>query len=281
MNQNNRSLEISINRLSTILEALEEYIRRTGHYSDWKDKEQFCRRTMPGYKNEENKKWALERAESHFFSQFYVSCPWFRNETKSFRQETQKEFYKWIDHSGITAKNCLDKLKHYLNEINEALESGNSSLHRAYKAANEKEDIFDLAESPFYRQANSEVSEFFGYANEPWIESPKYYEAKIEGNAERGQKTFQQIKNSITSQPEWTFPLNEKYYQKLKERIEELEGKGGNNYQKEDQNYHVSSSYSQKKSLSNSIIFEVLSIGLVVIFSLGAILIIKKKKNKK
>jgi hypothetical protein len=46
---------------------------------------------------------------------------------------------------------------------------------------------------------------------------------KIEGDAEQGQKTFQEIKNSIVSQPKWEFFFMKKYYQKLKEKIKELE----------------------------------------------------------
>ena len=74
----------------------------------------------------------------------------------------------------------------------------------------------------------SEVDEFFGYPgpNELPISEAKNYEVKIVGNAEQGQKIFQQIKSSIASQPEWNFPLHSKnYLKKVKEKIKELEEK--------------------------------------------------------
>ena len=47
MNQNNRSLELAVDNLTIMLEALEEYIRRA-NFSELTIKEQFYRRTMPG-----------------------------------------------------------------------------------------------------------------------------------------------------------------------------------------------------------------------------------------
>ncbi|CAG8695189.1 11779_t:CDS:2, partial [Ambispora leptoticha] len=61
------NLEILTNQLAMVLEALEEYIRKENCYSDWTSKEQFFNRTMP--KNETTS----EKAENHFFSQFYVA----------------------------------------------------------------------------------------------------------------------------------------------------------------------------------------------------------------
>jgi len=48
MNQSNRSLELSINRLALTLESLEEYVRHADYYSDRKSKEQFYRRVIQG-----------------------------------------------------------------------------------------------------------------------------------------------------------------------------------------------------------------------------------------
>jgi len=108
----------------------------------------------------------------------------------------------------MTAENCPEKLKHFLNEINEALENGNGRLYQAYKAAGEKYNLLDLLRNnPIGHQASLEVNKDFGYVpqteKEQRANHPKYYEVKIEGDAaEQGQKTFQQIKNSIVSQPE-------------------------------------------------------------------------------
>ena len=175
---------------------------------------------------------SLEIEEDWFFGNFSSHfCAWEMRESKNHRQASQKEFYKWINHSGITAENCPEKLKHFLNQINETLENGQSQLYQDYKVAKEKHDIFTLNESPFFVQASREVNKAFGFKSSSseaeWLNNkPKYYTAKIKGNAEAGEKTFSQIKSSITSQPEWDFSFMKEYYQKLKEKIRELEEKG-------------------------------------------------------
>ena len=219
MNQNNRKLEISINRLAFALESLEEYIRHTKHYSEWASKEQFYDRTIPI-----SNKWDLDNDEDHFFSNLSISQPWFKDEPESICKETQKEFYKWIDYSGITVENCPEKLKYHLNEINEILEGRGDKFRQAYQEAGE--ELWELIEkgSSVFWQATREVDRFF-FGEPTSFEPKKIRDFKIEGNAEQGQKTFQQIKNSIVSQPEWTFPFKEKYLRKLKEKIKELEKK--------------------------------------------------------
>lgn len=221
MNKNNRNLELSINRLALTLESLEEYIRHTGHYSDWANKEQFYRRTIG-----DSNKWDLDNDEDHFFSCLSISQPWFKDEPESIRKEAQKEFYKWIDYSRITAENCPEKLKYHLNEMNEMLEGRGDRFRQAYQKANEEFwELIEKGGSVFW-QANQEVTRFFFGDPTPWPGPKKIRDFKIEGNAEQGQKTFQQIKNSIANQqPEWTFPWKEKYDRKLKEKIKELEEK--------------------------------------------------------
>ena len=222
MNQNNRSLELSINRLALTLESLEEYVRHADYYSDRKSKEQFYRRVI-----QDSNKWDLENDEECLFSNLYLTRGWFKHNPESVQIEVQKEFYKWIDHSGITAENCPEKLKHYLNELNEILEGRGENFYQACKAKSKEEwkKIEELVKSPVFSQASREVNRFF-FAEHIPIKSIKIREAKIVGNAEQGQKTFQEIKNSIASQHEWTFlPFGEKYLPRLAEKIKELEEK--------------------------------------------------------
>ena len=89
MNQINRSLELSINRLALTLESLEEYIRHADYYSDWRSKEQFYRRTI----QDSNRK-NLENDEECFFSNLYITRGWFKHNPESVQIEVQKEFYK-------------------------------------------------------------------------------------------------------------------------------------------------------------------------------------------
>ncbi|MCE8167843.1 MAG: hypothetical protein I3273_04535 [Candidatus Moeniiplasma glomeromycotorum] len=220
----NRELELSINRLAFTLESLEEYIRHAGYYSDWSSKEQFYRRSIG-----DGNKWDLENDEEHFFSNLWGAKLWFEDEPESIRQETQKEFYKWIDYSGITAENCPEKLKHYLNEINEILEGRGDKFYQAYEQQSKKwwKSIRkNEKKSQIFWQAEKETTRFF-FGDPVPTEPKEIRDVKIKGNAKQGQKTFQQIKGSIAGNHEWTFPWSEKYSQKLKEKIEELEAKKG------------------------------------------------------
>ncbi|MCE8168404.1 MAG: hypothetical protein I3275_07375, partial [Candidatus Moeniiplasma glomeromycotorum] len=222
------------NSLFLTLENLENYIWKEGYYSDWTSRRQFYQRTLPPHDYKVNAKIA----ENGFFSIFSVACLlFFDNEEygKNVRQEAQKEFYKWIDATKIKADNCPEKLKHYLNEINEAIISGKSKLYLAYEKLRKKEKFteFDLG-SPSYIQASLEVDKEFGYPvgsccspDELRNNEPKNYEVKIESNAEAGEKIFQQIKNSITDEYKWDFSFREKYFKTLKARIKELEAKKG------------------------------------------------------
>ena len=117
-------------------------------------------------------------------------------------------------------------MKHNLNEINEILENRGRGFYHSKRKDLYKELDFELdLKNPLHYRAYLEVNESFGYdsPNELPVDRPKYYKVKIEGNTEQGQATFQQIKNSIVSQPEWNFPLQERYYRQLKEKIKELE----------------------------------------------------------
>jgi len=279
MNQKKRELEISINRLALTLEPLEEYIRHANYFSDWTSKEQFFRRTIPG-----SNKWDLENDEDCFFSNLSISQPWFKDEPESVRKEVQKEFYKWIDYSGITAENCPENLKYHLNEINEILEGRGDRFRQAYEE--ERKGFWKLLEkeSPVFWQASREANRFF--FGEPTPTEPKRIrDVKIKGDAEQGQKTWQQIKNLIVNDPDWTFSWQEKYCQKLKEKIKELEKKQGQQFPKKEdnsenknqRNFH--SDVSHENSPTSNVIFGVLSIILVIAFSLGAIIVIKKKKK--
>ncbi|CAI2173983.1 255_t:CDS:2 [Funneliformis geosporum] len=183
-------------------------------------KAQFYLRTASVYK------LSLEVAEGGFFSQFSIAIKSFLNEGKTYFN------------TAIT-KN-LQKLKYYLNEINEALENGDSKLYQAYQTAlkEEKIKIKALKKSPFFYQACKEVDKKLGYVGlgQLPISEAKNYELKIEGEAERGQQIFQHIKNSIVSQPEWNFPINgENYTRKVEEKIKELEGKKDHPQPKEDE----------------------------------------------
>ena len=105
------------------------------------------------------------------------------------------------------------------------MEGRGDKFRQAYQEAGEEFwKLIEKGGSTFW-QANREVDRFFFGEPILFTGSKKIRDFKIEGNAEQGQKTFQQIKNSIASEHKWTFPWKEKHLQKLKEKIKELEKK--------------------------------------------------------
>jgi hypothetical protein len=199
MNQNNRESELAIDNLAMMLEALEEYIRRADYFSNFTKKEQFFRRTIP------DNEGTLENDEDLFFSQLYIFYALIINgKSKSYRQAVQKEYHKWIDAVKIKPDECPEKLKHFLIEIDEILENRGDKFYRARSEESKKFEL-DLENNPEHRQLPVKI---LSGLQEAMYRQKK--EVKINGNAEAGRETLQQIRNSTKIRHEdwvWTFPF--------------------------------------------------------------------------
>lgn len=109
-------MESVLSTFYNCLEALEEYIGKLNHYSNWHSKRQIYRRSIADSND------TLEGFEDLFLTQLLTVKASINRKPEFFRKEVQKEFYKWINTTGIDANNCPERLKNYLFTINEVLE---------------------------------------------------------------------------------------------------------------------------------------------------------------
>src|SRR4051794_36605767 len=117
-----------------VLEALEEYIEKSGNYPNFKNKRQVYKKTVPQGAN-----LSINKAESLFRTQLLIFAGMDKSEFLS--EKLKEEYYRWVNAVGIDANNCLDeKLKHFLLEINNVIE-GNDE-----KIINQTKDYLDNKE---------------------------------------------------------------------------------------------------------------------------------------
>ncbi|RHZ35583.1 hypothetical protein [endosymbiont GvMRE of Glomus versiforme] len=110
------------------IESLEEYIEKIG---------------LPGFRKQifDQSINSPDRSPADLADDFLAQLLCFKaivnNKPEFFREEIKREFYKWINATGINVNNCPKELKHYLFEINEILEG------RGEKIVEQTREIID------------------------------------------------------------------------------------------------------------------------------------------
>ena len=177
-----------------LLETLEYYIEKAGHYPNFTTGQQLRNRITP---KEVLKKCSLQNIEGTFRTQlllFSAATMDTKNPPKNnaeLRKENQTVFYQWLNYSGITNNNCPTKLKHFLFEINEICER-------------QSEKILDETEAYLYRKDKEkpadpkEAAEVFKKIGGIMAKPPQLYQVDMKGNSEEGKKVLAEITNSLS-----------------------------------------------------------------------------------
>jgi hypothetical protein len=184
-----------------LLEALEEYVEKSGYYPNFIGKRQFKYLTIS---KEQSRNLTLASAEDMFRTRLLIFVGM---DTPSFlREEVKEEFYKWINLVGIDVNNCPDrKLKHFLLEIENVVEGKSEKiLGQTEEYLNEKKkvnpinpnemiEIFGAIQGPLNKnRAKAEVLETKTHVE---VEN----ENKLKGNWKEGEKAFNQLAGEVSS----------------------------------------------------------------------------------
>lgn len=184
-----------------LLEALEEYVEKSGHYPNFIIKRQFKYLTIS---KEQSRNLTLASAEDMFRTRLLIFAGM---DTPSFlREEVKEEFYKWINLVEIDVNNCPDrKLKHFLLEIENVIEGKSEKiLGQTEEYLNEKKKVNPI--NP------NEMIEIFGAIQGPLNKNRAKAEAlrtkthvevenenKLKGNWKEGKKAFNQLAGEVSS----------------------------------------------------------------------------------
>lgn len=184
-----------------LLEALEEYIEKSGYYPNFVNKRQFKNLTISV---EQSRNLTLDSAEDMFRTRLLIFAGM---DTPNFlREEVKEEFYKWINLVEIDVNNCPDrKLKHFLLEIENVIEGKSEKileqteeyLSERKKAnpinPNEMLEIFGAIQGPLNK--NRTKAEILKSKTHVEVEN----ENKLKGNWKEGKKAFNQFTNEVSS----------------------------------------------------------------------------------
>jgi hypothetical protein len=200
-----------------VLEALEEYIEKSGNYPNFINKRQVYRKTIPQGAN-----LSLNRTESLFRTQLLIFAGMDKPDFLS--QKVKKEYYKWINAVEIDASNCFDeKLKHFLLEINNVLDGEDEKIisqTKEYLDRKEKSNpidpwstikVFNAIQNPLDK--NREQAELLKDKTYKDIKLKK----KFSTGFEQGKETFNQIVGTISNHNEFNFFSQEKREMQLQE----------------------------------------------------------------
>jgi hypothetical protein len=176
-----------------MLEALEEYVKKTGYYPNFKS--QLHRKTIADSND------TLEGFEDLFLTQLFIFKAAVGNKPEYLRKEIREEYYKWINATGIDANNCPEKLKKFLFEVNEVLEG------RGEEFAELTKQKFDDGKEV----DSKDLLGMFGSIQQPLNrvrEQGKSLEGKVDkeadverfdANLEQGEKSFKKIAGGVSS----------------------------------------------------------------------------------
>lgn len=186
-------MKLALETFHNTLEPLEEYIDKARCFP--KFGRQLYRRTI------QDSDGSLEEFEDLFLSQLFIFKSQIRKKPEDFRKELKKEYYRWIDATGIDIDNCPERLKHFLFEINEVLEGrGDSIVNQTRELIKDQElnpqeavGLFGDLQNPLNR--NRDLKQ--GRKGKKWNEAGN--EGRIEGDFDQGQEVFNQISQSVSS----------------------------------------------------------------------------------
>lgn len=190
------SMELALDSLYSTLEALEEYVGKTGIYPNWDNSRQVYRKVI------EDSNDTMDGFEDLFLTDLFVFKTQIRSKTADFREKIQKEFYKWIDAVGINNNNCPEKLKHYLFEFNEVLEGRGDNIVNQTRELIKGQELTPQEALGMFGQLNHQVNK--GREREEILKGKKWNhdlgnENRINGNPERGKEILNQICQEIIS----------------------------------------------------------------------------------
>lgn len=185
-----------------MIEALEEYVEKSGSYPNFVNKRQVYKKTVPQGAN-----LTINKAESLFKTQLLIFVGMLENDAPEFlREEIKEVYYKWISKVGINANNCSDeRLKHFLIEINNSLDGNGERIidqTKEYLENKEKNksvdlwqwlNVFNYIQNPLDK--NREQAKLL--ENKSWNEVK--IENKFNSSAEQGEQTYNQISRMVSS----------------------------------------------------------------------------------
>lgn len=274
-NKDNFDLKIVIDTFHVFLEAFEEYIGKLNHYPHWENKRQIYRRSIADSND------TLEGFEDLFHTQLLIVAASTCRKTADFRQAIQKEYYKWIDATGIESDNCPDKLKHYLLEVNEVLEGHGEKIRKEtqdYIKKNDiKWDLNDPKERDILRGIAGGIQSKLNHPRE-------LKEVNIMGQAEAGKIKLEKIASAFSPQDRTNFHFYQGEYwnrepagKKPVEKNDNVEGSDNDNNPKGSTNPPLAGNSSGLGTkVKWGIVFGAISIiSVFVVFWLMQ----KKKKN--
>lgn len=185
-----------------MMEVLEKYIEKTGHYSDWKNRKQIHDNNVARVF------YNPEEAESVFLANLFGLKIELKNRPPFFLEELKGEFYQWINATGIDTNNCPEKLKQILSQTHEVLGGGGDKFARE-KSEQAHRYVEKMSDEDFQRKMNEAFGSFQaplqkerGIADS--LEGKSYRDVEIAkkfgGNEEQGQEAFNRIASSHSIQ---------------------------------------------------------------------------------
>lgn len=211
MKKTQQQIQLSAYELKTIraifrdmMEVLEKYIEKAGYYPDWRQRKQIHDNNVTRVFDNP------EEAEGVFSTNLLGLKLELKNRPPFFLEELKKEFYQWVNSTGININNCPERLKRLLIEAHGVLEGGGDKF-AIEKAQQAHQYVEGMSDEDFQRKMNEAFGSFQApLQNERGIaeslEGQSYKEVSIDkrigGNAEQGQEAFGQIANSVT--PEYS-----------------------------------------------------------------------------
>lgn len=187
-----------------LLEALEEYVEKTGYYPDFRNKRQLRNATVKD-------QLSLNQAESLFRTRLLIFAGM---DTPNFlSEEIKTELYRWINIVGIDPNNCPEKLKHFLLETNNVIEGNDDKIIKQTQ-----ENLESKKNDPSF-QSMDNVVKVFGHIQKPLDEKreqAKTFEGKSHrevgfetrfgsGSVEKGQRAFDQIASTASNSGNFHF----------------------------------------------------------------------------
>jgi hypothetical protein len=180
--------QIAIKHVICLLEPFERYAGKTGRNVS----EQFRGKTI---KSEDGTSWDFQDT---FLTQLSVCAGAFHEKLTDVptREYALKEFYKWVNHSGITANNCPRDFAHFLIEANSVLSGKGEEIMKKTREflKNKKttataQDSLELFHSnQGFLHQNRDMKKSLENRDFDAVEIPK-----IKGNWELGRRVYEEI----------------------------------------------------------------------------------------
>ena len=211
------------------LEWFEKYIEvvYSEYYPNWRYKKQIHDNSIKRQDANDPKK-----IESLFSSILFGFKKMSEDKPKFLLDELKKEYYEWLDVTGVDINDCPPRLKNFLFEVNEVLEGRGEKLER--DTANKKREIHP--NSPEYGEALNKM--FSGIQNPlenarnefKSLEGKTYKDIKVGnnfgGNSEKAEQVFKQMVGQHDYQEFNFFPQqvqNPNYSELIDDPMDEFE----------------------------------------------------------